>query len=64
MGYPVLTDAYHSMQVTMEFRPESIDGLLLYSGEMPDLVGDMTSIALVDGYVEFRFVDEFVTSSV
>ncbi|KAG1699824.1 Pikachurin [Nymphon striatum] len=55
MGYPILTDAYHSMQITMEFRPESLNGLLLYSGEQANLVGDMVSISLVNGFVEFRF---------
>ncbi|KAG8201453.1 hypothetical protein JTE90_024323 [Oedothorax gibbosus] len=55
MSLPTLKDAHKSMQVTLEFRPESNDGLILYSGEKPDLRGDFISITLNKGFIEFRF---------
>lgn len=55
LALPILRDAHKSMQVTLEFRPESNDGLILYSGEKFDLQGDFISITLNKGFIEFRF---------
>ncbi|XP_023215950.1 pikachurin-like isoform X1 [Centruroides sculpturatus] len=52
---PVLREAYKSMQVTIEFRPESYEGILMYSGEKSNLQGDYIAIVLNKGFVEFRF---------
>ncbi|GFY59401.1 LAM_G_DOMAIN domain-containing protein [Trichonephila inaurata madagascariensis] len=54
IALPILRDAHKSMQVTLEFRPETNDGLIAYSGEKPDLRGDFISIALNKGFIEFR----------
>lgn len=51
---PPLRNAYKDLQFTIEFRPEQTSGLLLYSGEQRDGSGDFASMAIVDGYVEFR----------
>ncbi|KAF8791124.1 pikachurin-like [Argiope bruennichi] len=55
IALPILRDAHKSMQVTLEFRPEANDGLILYSGEKLDLRGDFISISLNKGFIEFRF---------
>ncbi|KFM59874.1 Pikachurin, partial [Stegodyphus mimosarum] len=55
LALPILRDAHKSMQVTLEFRPEANDGLILYSGEKFDLHGDFISITLNKGFIEFRF---------
>ncbi|XP_015907469.1 pikachurin [Parasteatoda tepidariorum] len=55
LALPILRDAHKSMQVTLEFRPEANDGLILYSGEKLDLHGDFISISLNKGFIEFRF---------
>ncbi|GFY09556.1 hypothetical protein TNCV_4322341 [Trichonephila clavipes] len=55
IALPILRDAHKSMQVTLEFRPETNDGLIACSGEKPDLRGDFISIALNKGFIEFRF---------
>ncbi|GBL69816.1 hypothetical protein AVEN_181466-1, partial [Araneus ventricosus] len=54
IAVPILRDAHKSMQVTLEFRPEANDGLILYSGEKLDLRGDFISITLNKGFIEFR----------
>ncbi|XP_013773558.1 pikachurin-like [Limulus polyphemus] len=55
LALPVLRDAHKSMQISLEFRPESLDGILLYSGEHADLQGDFAALTLNKGFVEFRF---------
>lgn len=42
------------MQVSIEFRPEHYEGLLLYSGEKQNLEGDFIALLLNQGFVEFR----------
>ncbi|XP_046330214.1 pikachurin-like [Haliotis rufescens] len=58
MGYlalPVLKNGYRDFRISMEFRPEAKNGLLLFSAELDDAKTDFFSVALVDGYIEFRF---------
>lgn len=55
LALPTLRDAHKSMQITLQFRPETHDALLLYSGESPELQGDYFAILLAKGFVEFRF---------
>lgn len=55
LALPTLRDAHKSMQVSLQFRPETHDALLLYSGETPELLGDYFAIVLDKGFVEFRF---------
>lgn len=42
------------MQLTLEFKPEGGEGVLLVSGENDDLSGDFMAAVLVGSYVEFR----------
>ncbi|XP_015795541.1 pikachurin isoform X2 [Tetranychus urticae] len=55
LALPTLRDAHKSMKVTIEFRPEYHEGVLLYSGENQNLEGDYIAIVLNQGFVEFRF---------
>ncbi|XP_037077895.1 pikachurin-like [Pollicipes pollicipes] len=52
---PPPVEAHTDMRLTLEFRPEDWDGLLLMSGETADLAGDFMAVVLTDGFVEFRF---------
>ncbi|XP_076343695.1 pikachurin-like isoform X2 [Tachypleus tridentatus] len=52
---PSLRDSHKSMQISIEFRPQHYDGIILYNGEYPDLRGDFAALTLNKGFVEFRF---------
>ena len=54
VAFPVLHDAYMSDQISLEFRPESPNGILLLTGEREDLSGDFLALYIHDGYLEFR----------
>jgi hypothetical protein len=56
MAFPVLKDSYKQFEVHLEFRPDDINGLVLFSGEMKNAESDFFSLALVDGFVEFRYL--------
>ncbi|CAH1774566.1 unnamed protein product [Owenia fusiformis] len=55
VAFPVLRNAYKEFSATIEFRPELNNGLLLFSSEHVDAKADFFSVALIDGYAEFRF---------
>jgi hypothetical protein len=42
------------MNIFLEFKPTGQFGLLLFSSEFEDARSDFFSIALIDGYLEFR----------
>ncbi|XP_037536294.1 pikachurin [Nematolebias whitei] len=50
-----LKNSYQTFQITLEFKAESEDGLLLYCGENEHGRGDFTSLALVRGKLHYRF---------
>lgn len=52
---PTLRNAHRSLKINIEFKPESFDGVLLYSGQETNLEGDFIAIILNQGFVEFRF---------
>lgn len=52
---PTLRNAHRSLRLMIEFKSQSFDGVLLYSGQEPDLGGDFIAIVLNQGFVEFRF---------
>lgn len=56
LALPTLKVAERSMQVNIEFRPEKYEGLILYSGEKQTLQGDFVALLLNQGFVEFRYV--------
>ncbi|XP_042234513.1 agrin-like isoform X4 [Homarus americanus] len=47
--------AYNKVQVELEFRTFTDSGILLYSQQQKDGSGDFLSLALVNGFVEFRY---------
>lgn len=57
LALPTLRNAHRSLQLSIEFKPESFDGVLLYSGQEPNLDGDFLSIVINQGFVEFRYPD-------
>ena len=56
LALPKLTDAYTDLQLSVEFRPESPDGIVFLTGESArmDEGGDFMAILLRDGYAELR----------
>ncbi|XP_061757838.1 pikachurin isoform X1 [Nerophis ophidion] len=50
-----LKNSYQSFQITLEFKADAEDGLLLYCGENEHGRGDFTSLALVRGKLHYRF---------
>ena len=58
MALPTLRNSHRSLQISLEFKPEMFDGVLLYSGQEPNLDGDFISIVINQGFVEFRLVLE------
>lgn len=54
LAFPALRAAYKHVQLEIEFRPESWDGILFLTGERDDLAGDFVSVILYEGFVEFR----------
>ncbi|OXB60510.1 hypothetical protein ASZ78_009726 [Callipepla squamata] len=59
-GYSYITfeplkNSYQTFQITLEFRAESEDGLLLYCGENEHGRGDFMSLSIIRRSVQFRF---------
>ncbi|XP_010780370.1 pikachurin [Notothenia coriiceps] len=55
MTFEPLKNSYQTFQITLEFKADSEDGLLLYCGENEHARGDFTSLALVRGKLHYRF---------
>ncbi|KAM3868180.1 pikachurin isoform 2-T2 [Diretmus argenteus] len=55
MTFEPLKNSYQTFQITVEFKAESEDGLLLYCGENEHGRGDFTSLALVRGKLHYTF---------
>uniref|UniRef100_A0A671PX75 Pikachurin-like n=1 Tax=Sinocyclocheilus anshuiensis TaxID=1608454 RepID=A0A671PX75_9TELE len=55
MTFEPLKNSYQSFQISLEFKAEVEDGLLLYCGENEHGRGDFTSLALVRGKLHYRF---------
>ncbi|XP_067139294.1 agrin-like isoform X3 [Centruroides vittatus] len=47
--------AYTRLSLELEFRTFSNNGILLYNGQTSTGAGDFVSLAIKDGYVEFRY---------
>ncbi|XP_031426399.1 pikachurin isoform X2 [Clupea harengus] len=50
-----LKNSYQTFQMTVQFKADSEDGLLLYCGENEHGRGDFTSLSLVRGKLHYRF---------
>ena len=46
--------AEKKLLIDIEFRSQTADGILLYTGQNLDGSGDFISLSLKDSYVEFR----------
>ncbi|KAK7086587.1 hypothetical protein SK128_027747 [Halocaridina rubra] len=55
VAFAPLKEAYRDVQLTIEFKPESPNGVILVSGENDDLSGDFMAAVLLNSYVEFRW---------
>jgi hypothetical protein len=44
------------IKLSMEFKPEAPNGILLLTGETADMTGDYLTLLLRDGHVELRSV--------
>ncbi|XP_073808036.1 pikachurin isoform X4 [Danio rerio] len=55
MTFEPLKNSYQSFQISLEFKAEAEDGLLLYCGENEHGRGDFTSLALIRGKLHYRF---------
>ena len=56
LSLPTLTNAYSDLQLSVEFKPESPNGILILTGETADMTGDYLTLLLRDGHVELRSV--------
>ncbi|XP_029434340.1 pikachurin isoform X2 [Rhinatrema bivittatum] len=55
MAFEPLKNSYQIFHITIEFRAEADDGLLLYCGENEQGRGDFMSLAIIRRSVHFRF---------
>ncbi|XP_059609965.1 pikachurin [Phlebotomus argentipes] len=55
MSFPALRGAYKHVQLHIEFRPETFDGIILLTGERDDLTGDFMAVLIHQGFIEFWF---------
>ena len=54
LSLPTLTNAYSDLQLSLEFKPETSDGVILLTGETQEMTGDYLAIILREGHVELR----------
>ncbi|XP_046614325.1 agrin-like isoform X1 [Neodiprion virginianus] len=47
--------AYHTLSIEVEFKTYAENGIILYNQQKNDGSGDFVSLAIVDGYVQFRY---------
>ncbi|XP_014210808.1 agrin-like [Copidosoma floridanum] len=47
--------AYHQFSIELEFKTYAENGIILYDQQKQDGSGDFVSIAIVDGFVQFRY---------
>lgn len=47
--------AYHKLSIEVEFKTYANDGIILYNQQNIDGQGDFVSLAIVNGYIEFRY---------
>ncbi|XP_054001386.1 agrin-like isoform X3 [Hylaeus anthracinus] len=47
--------AYHRFSIEVEFKTYADNGIILYNQQKSDGTGDFVSLAIVDGFVQFRY---------
>uniref|UniRef100_A0A9J7ZF67 Heparan sulfate proteoglycan 2 n=1 Tax=Cyprinus carpio carpio TaxID=630221 RepID=A0A9J7ZF67_CYPCA len=50
-----IRNAYHAFSIKITFRPDNVDGMILYNGQKKTTGADFLSFGLVGGRPEFRF---------
>ena len=54
VAFPPLSTGFKEFQVTVYFRPETPNGLIVLSADQPDADQDFFSLALLNGRADFR----------
>jgi len=54
IAFPVLRDALREFDMMVELRPDSLNGLVLFSAGHPDAQSDFFSLSLKSGRIELR----------
>uniref|UniRef100_A0A3Q2QD42 Heparan sulfate proteoglycan 2 n=1 Tax=Fundulus heteroclitus TaxID=8078 RepID=A0A3Q2QD42_FUNHE len=52
---PTIKNAYKAFNIKINFRPDNVDGMILYNGQRRTTGADFISLGLVSGRLEFRF---------
>ncbi|MEQ2158376.1 hypothetical protein GOODEAATRI_011686 [Goodea atripinnis] len=52
---PTIKNAYKAFNIKVNFRPDNVDGMILYNGQRRTTGADFISLGLVSGRLEFRF---------
>ncbi|KAL7859348.1 hypothetical protein SRHO_G00144950 [Serrasalmus rhombeus] len=52
---PTIKNSYKAFNVKIIFRPDNVDGMILYNGQKKTMGADFVSFGLVGGRPEFRF---------
>ncbi|CAO1339330.1 unnamed protein product [Diamesa serratosioi] len=55
LAFPTFRGAYKHLQIYIEFKPETYQGMILLSGERDDLTGDFMALLINEGFIEFWF---------
>ena len=55
IAFPVLRSAHRELHMTVELRPDALDGLVLFSAAHPDAQSDFFSLSLQRGRIELRY---------
>ena len=55
LALPVLKTGYKYLDILLEFKPTAKYGLLFFSAEFEDARSDFFSVALINGFIEFRY---------
>ncbi|TSL61242.1 Basement membrane-specific heparan sulfate proteoglycan core protein [Bagarius yarrelli] len=52
---PTIKNSYKAFRIKLTFRPDNVDGMILYNGQRKSMGADFISLGLVGGRPEFRF---------
>ncbi|XP_077403626.1 basement membrane-specific heparan sulfate proteoglycan core protein isoform X2 [Vanacampus margaritifer] len=55
LSLPTIKNAYKAFSIKINFRPDNVDGMILYNGQRRSTGADFISLGLVGGRLEFRF---------
>uniref|UniRef100_A0A8C5CHM1 Heparan sulfate proteoglycan 2 n=1 Tax=Gadus morhua TaxID=8049 RepID=A0A8C5CHM1_GADMO len=55
LSLPTIRNAYKAFSINITFRPDNVDGMIVYNGQRKSTGADFMSLGLVGGRLEFRF---------